>query len=95
MIDTKGGFGPWMASLLKASILPGVSLLLLGTGWWIISMKSLAGTTAEEDYVRYARFRGLSEFTIGKNYVLRNSILTQITSFGNEPWRSILRFHYD
>ncbi len=108
IIDTKGGFGPWMASLLKASILPGVSLLLLGTGWWIISMKSLAGTTAEEDYVRYARFRGLgwwiismkslagttaeedyvryarfrglSEFTIGKNYVLRNSILTQITA---------------
>lgn len=80
VIDTKGGFGPWMASLLKASILPGVSLLLLGTGWWIISMKSLAGTTAEEDYARYARFRGLSEFTIGKNYVLRNSILTQITA---------------
>ena len=36
--------------------------------------------TAEEDYVRYARFRGLSEFTIGKNYVMRNSILTQITA---------------
>lgn len=40
----------------------------------------LASTTAEEDYVRYARFRGLSEFTIGKNYVMRNSILTQITA---------------
>ena len=64
----------------KASILPGISLLLLGTGWWIISMKSLASTTAEEDYVRYARFRGLSEFAIGKNYVMRNSILTQITA---------------
>ena len=43
-------------------------------------MKSLASTTAEEDYVRYARFRGLSEFAIGKNYVMRNSILTQITA---------------
>lgn len=43
-------------------------------------MKSLASTTAEEDYVRYARFRGLSEATIGKSYVLRNSILTQITA---------------
>lgn len=80
VIDTKGGFGPWIASVFKASILPGISLLLLGTGWWIISMKSLASTTAEEDYVRYARFRGLSEFTIGKNYVMRNSILTQITA---------------
>lgn len=80
VIKTAGGFGPWISSLLKASVLPGISLLLVGTGWWIISMKSLASTTAEEDYVRYARFRGLSEFAIGKNYVLRNSILTQITA---------------
>ena len=28
----------------------------------------------------HARFRGLSEFAIGKNYVMRNSILTQITA---------------
>lgn len=80
VIKTGGGFGPWLGSLLKASVLPAISLLLLGTGWWIISMKSLAGTTAEEDFVRYARFRGLSEGTIGKSYVLRNSILTQITA---------------
>ena len=79
-INTFGSFGDWFFSLLQASVLPGASLLLLGTGWWIISMKSLAGTTAEEDFVRYARFRGLSEFTIGRSYVLRNSILTQITA---------------
>lgn len=80
VIKTGVGFGPWFGSLIKASILPAISLLLLGTGWWIISMKSLAGTTAEEDYVRFARYRGLSEGTIGKSYVLRNSILTQITA---------------
>lgn len=80
VIKTGVGFGPWFGSLMKASVLPAISLLLLGTGWWIISMKSLASTTAEEDYVRYARFRGLSEATIGKSYVLRNSILTQITA---------------
>lgn len=80
VIKTGGGFVPWIASLLKASVLPAIALLLLGTGWWIISMKSLASTTAEEDYVRYARFRGLSEATIGGSYVLRNSILTQITA---------------
>lgn len=80
VIQTNNGFGPWLGSLLKASVLPAVSLLLLGTGWWIISMKSLASTTAEEDFVRFARFRGLSEGTIGRSYVLRNSILTQITA---------------
>lgn len=80
VIKTGVGFGPWFSSLLKASVLPAISLLLLGTGWWIISMKSLASTTAEEDFVRFARYRGLSEATIGRSYVLRNSILTQITA---------------
>lgn len=79
-IKTGVDFGTWFSSLLYASVLPAISLLLVGTGWWIISMKSLASTTAEEDYVRFARFRGLSESTIGTSYVLRNSILTQITA---------------
>ena len=70
----------WFPILLKASVLPGISMLLLGTGWWIISMKSLAGTTAEEDFVLYARYRGISEAKIGASYVFRNSILTQITA---------------
>ncbi len=75
-----GSFGTFFSSLIKASTLPAISLLLVGTGWWIISMKSLAGTTAEEDFVLYARYRGLSEGKIGKSYVFRNSILTQITA---------------
>lgn len=65
---TRGTFMQWLGSLLHASILPALSMLLLGTGWWIISMKSLASTTSEEDYVMFARYRGLSEGTIGKNY---------------------------
>lgn len=75
-----GGTWTFITSLLKASILPAVSILLLGMGWWIISMKSLASTTAEEDFVLYARYRGLSEGKIGYSYVFRNSILTQITA---------------
>ncbi len=74
------GFARYASSLLGASVLPAVSLLLVGTGWWIISMKSLAGATSEEDFVLYARYRGLSEKKIGTSYVMRNSILTQITA---------------
>lgn len=77
---TRGTFVQWLGSLLHASVLPALSMLLLGTGWWIISMKSLASTTAEEDYVMFARYRGLSEGAIGWSYVFRNSILTQITA---------------
>ena len=79
-IITLRGFGVFISSLFRASILPGVSLLLVGTGWWIISMKSLSGTTSEEDFVLYARYRGIAEGKIGRSYVFRNSILTQITA---------------
>lgn len=79
-IVTTGTTSQWISSLLKASILPAASQLLLNTGWWIISMKALSGTTAAEDFVQYARFRGLSEGRIGVSYVFRNSILTQITA---------------
>lgn len=75
-----GGLGAFVSSVLTASILPAISILLLGTGWWIISMKSLSSTTSEEDFVLYARYRGLSERKIGVSYVFRNSILTQITA---------------
>ena len=79
-LPAAGGAAAFWGALLKASVLPALSMLLVGTGWWIISMKSLAGTTAEEDFVRYARYRGLSEGKIGRSYVFHNSILTQITA---------------
>lgn len=75
-----GNLGADLVMVVRASFLPAVSQLLLNTGWWIISMKALSGTTSAEDFVQYARFRGLSEGKIGLNYVFRNSILTQITA---------------
>jgi len=79
-MNTMGGTGAFLVSLLKASILPAISLLLVGAGWWIISMKSLSSTTAEEEFVTFARYRGVPERKIGGDYVFRNSILTQITA---------------
>lgn len=77
---TRGTAWDFISSLIHASILPALSLLLVGTGWQIISMKSLAMTTAEEDFVMFARYRGVSERRIGMSYVFRNCILTQITA---------------
>lgn len=79
-ILTNQGFGIWLGTLIQGSVLPFLAMFLVGMGWQIISMKSLASTTAEEDFVLFARYRGLSEKTIGLSYVFRNSILTQITA---------------
>ena len=79
-VNFLAGTAVFIASLIRVSILPAISLLLVGTGWWIISMKSLSGTTSDEDFVLYARYRGIREGKIGRSYVFRNSILTQVTA---------------
>lgn len=61
------------------SILPAFSIILTGFGWWMISMKTIASDTAQEDYVAFARLKGLPEREIMTRYVLRNSMLPQVT----------------
>ncbi len=70
----------WIKKAVFNSFMPALSLMLVGTGWWIISMKSLSANVAEEEYVNYGRLKGLSESAIGYRYVFRNSILTQVTA---------------
>ncbi len=42
-------------------------------------MKALSAGIAEEDYVSFARLKGVGEPTIMGRYVMRNAILPQIT----------------
>ena len=81
VIIAHAGPAEFWSSLLRAAILPASSMILVGFGWWIISMKAIAQNTAEDDFVRYARFRGISEWDIGTKYVFKNSILPQVSAF--------------
>ena len=74
------GTWEWFTSLIRSSILPALSILLIGVGWWILSMKALSSSIASEDFVTYARYRGISEGKIATRYVFRNSMLTQVTA---------------
>ena len=66
-------------SILYNSTLPALSIVIVGIGWWVISMKALASDIAEEDFVQFARLKGLGEARIMARYVLPNAILPQIT----------------
>jgi peptide/nickel transport system permease protein len=66
-------------NVLKNSFLPSLSIILTGFGWWVISMKTIAAGISEEDYVFFARLKGLSEARIMARYVLPNAALPQIT----------------
>ncbi|MGI6238725.1 MAG: ABC transporter permease [Christensenellales bacterium] len=78
-IMTSGSFSDYITSLIRSSILPALTMILVGFGWWVISMKAVSADTAQEEFVRYARFRGIPEGRIARKYVFRNSILPQVS----------------
>jgi peptide/nickel transport system permease protein len=66
--------------ILYNSFLPALTLVTAGFGWNILSMKSLAFSTKEEPYVKFARLKGVLPRNIMVNYVFRNALLPQVTA---------------
>lgn len=69
----------FVRSAIWNSILPATSIVIVVFGWWVISMKAQTAALAEEEFVRYARLKGLSERRILAAYILPNALLPQIT----------------
>ena len=69
----------FISSAIYNSILPALSIVIVGFGWWDLSMKALASSISEEDFVYFARLKGAGEGRIMTAYVLRNAILPQVT----------------
>jgi len=78
-IITNQGIQRFFSTLIRASILPAFAMILVGFGWWVISMKAMSQNTAEEEFVRFARFRGIREGRIANKYVFRNSVIPQVS----------------
>ena len=69
----------FISSVIYNSILPALSIVIVGFGWWVLSMKALASSISEEDFVYFAKLKGAGEGRIMTAYVLRNAILPQVT----------------
>ena len=69
----------FIASVLVHSILPALSLVLVGTGGWFMGMRSLVSNIVTEDYVTYAELGGVSRRRILSSYVMRNALVPQVT----------------
>ncbi len=70
----------FVLSILQHAILPGLSLVLIGMGWWFLSMKAMISRVVAEDYVTFAQAGGVSSRKILFSYAMRNAILPQVTS---------------
>ena len=70
--------GKWFSHL----ILPWISLAVLFAGFYSRVLRSSMLDVMNEDYVRTARAKGLSQRRVMSKHVLRNSLIPVITLFG-------------
>ena len=68
-----------LVSVLLHSILPALSLVLVGIGGWFMGMRSLVSNIVTEDYVTYAELGGVKRGRILGSYVMRNALVPQVT----------------
>lgn len=72
----------WWASLLHHAALPALTIIITAAGGWLVTMRNNAMSVLSEDYLAFARAKGLSEGRILNRYVLRNALLPSLTGFG-------------
>ncbi len=77
-IDTSLSFA-FVWSIIKHSILPVLSLVLITIGVWFIGMRSLVSNIVSEDYVIYAELAGVDQRRILTSYIMRNALAPQLT----------------
>lgn len=70
---------PFIKSIIYHSILPVLSLVIIGFGGTTLGMRANSIRVLGEDYMRVARLRGLSDQRIAMLYVGRNAILPLYT----------------
>ena len=69
----------FVLSVLKHSVLPVLSLVMVGLGGWFMGMRALVSNIVSEDYVVYAELGGVARGRILRSYVMRNALGPQVT----------------
>jgi peptide/nickel transport system permease protein len=69
----------YAASVLRHSILPALSIILVSIGGWFLGMRALVSNIVTEDYVVYAELGGVARSRILPFYVMRNALVPQVT----------------
>jgi peptide/nickel transport system permease protein len=69
----------YISSILRHAFLPALSLVLGGTAFRFLIAKALASRIVSSNYVSYAELAGLPKRKIITGYVMRNSLLPQVT----------------
>jgi peptide/nickel transport system permease protein len=77
-----GWDGTFIASAVKHSLLPAISIIIASVGGWLLSMRNMMVTVTAEDYITVAHAKGLSGRRVMLAYAARNALLPSISGFG-------------
>lgn len=70
----------FLLDIVHHAILPALSIVLAGIGFWSLGMRGMMVTTEGEDYMTMAEAKGLPDGQIFFRYAVRNAILPQFTA---------------
>jgi peptide/nickel transport system permease protein len=70
----------FVLSILHYSLLPALSLVIVGLGTWFLGMRALVSNIVTEDYVTYAELASVRRGRIVGSYVIRNALVPQLTA---------------
>lgn len=69
----------FIGNVIYHALLPALSIILVDSCGWIISSRSLTVSIIGEDYLLLAEAKGLRKVRILLRYILRNTLLPQVT----------------
>ena len=72
----------FIVSSLKHAFLPGLTLVLASLGGWMLSMRSTMISVLGQEFIRFARVRGLAPRRVMLHYAARNALIPNVTGFG-------------
>jgi peptide/nickel transport system permease protein len=72
----------FISSLFRHSFLPGLSIVIGATAFRFIMAKALTSSEVSSDYIQYAEMAALPKHKILLSYLIRNTMLPQVTDLG-------------
>ena len=70
-----------LSSIISHAALPAITLTVIALGGYIILMRNTTITVLSDDFIKFARAKGLSNRVIGARYAARNALLPNFTNF--------------
>jgi peptide/nickel transport system permease protein len=91
LFPTRGAYTPlrtpaftlsFISDVVHHAILPSLSVVVVSFAGWVITSRSLIVSILGEDYLIFAKAKGLKAGRIFRSYALRNALLPQVTGLG-------------